>query len=876
MSTREINWRIKSGALIVMAGLLLAVGVLAQTTTNSTSNTTSDPQTQCTTGGGKWCINSGGSMSGSGYCSYSTSPCPAYDSASCSAQSGEWCAYSGGSGGWCATGGSSCPINDQASCNSKGRTWCNYSTAGSSAGSTGSGWCANVGEKCPAYDEASCKAQGSEWCTSSYGGSGWCSSTAGSCPINDKATCESKGRSWCIDSSSYSTSGGWCASTGSTCPSTSGTTSSTYTPPPATFTWPSTESDCTKYKGVWCKNTYPSTYSAGSCNMAGQTCYVAPPAGKMSCWDGSFVDTYSSCPTTPSTKTDCETKGYKWCDTTASSYSSSYTSSGWCTGKTYNCPTYPPTGKMSCPDGVTFATTLTECPTTQTTVVQPTTKTCPDGKVVDASVACPVTFKTCPDGSKVETTVNCPEKTTDQTTTCLSKGGKWCLDKSGSSGYCMLEGECKVSDDGKVPDQPQTLDEKQTRFVEMTKKEYFRSLESIEKTLKRLGDTESLAKVAALKTKIGALPMDSSVFDALEAIKDDIMTLREVKDDLIAKKGEVEMSERDRAMQERALKQMQKNISSFSKQLDRIKVKMDRLEKQGFVIPATLKELITQSRELIVKIKEAKTPEEAFDAGNALAEISEDLNLWMPRLEQLSRISQFIKMMQAEINKREAAYKRVVALVKRLKLDLEEYTGEVRTMLDAVKETYSQLKTREWSDEEPFDFVQEQIIDKLLDADDKMVFITNLANMRGSVNKIAAKINTYNARIARLVRQKKDVTELKDLVDNLKEVQAELKTLAAQKLADLDVANVMEKFGAAEALMEEIDDLLKIAAPSSLEKALRGGLKVEKIETPELEKQVIRAYRVATFFRRAPQQTAEYVTGIKEALNKWRNRLALD
>ena len=74
--------------------------------------------------------------------------------------------------------------------------------------------------------------------------------------------------------------------------------------------------------------------------------------------------------------------------------------------------------------------------------------------------------------------------------------------------------------------------------------------------------------------------------------------------------------------------------------------------------------------------------------------------------------------------------------------------------------------------------------------------------------------------------------------------------------------------------------MLKITAPSALEKALRGGLKVEKIETPELEKQVIRAYRVATFFRRAPEQLAEYSSAVKEVsaniINRWKNRLAID
>ena len=870
---------LKFGALSLALSLLIIFSARAQTTTT-------DPQTTCTGGGGKWCLSSGDSTSG--YCSYSTSPCTAYNATDCAAQSGEWCAYAApATGGYCTNTLGSCPINDQATCTSKSRTWC----AGTSGGM---GWCATTGSTCPANDAPSCTAQGGEWCTSSYGGTGWCATGSySSCPINDKATCESKSRTWCVDA--YNSANNWCASTGGSCPSTSASTSSTYVSPTTPYTsmsWPNTESDCTKYKGVWCASsaTYASSYTMpGSCMMAGQTCWVSPPAGKMSCWDGSFVDSYSSCLITPTTKTDCETKSYKWCE---SSGASSY-SSGWCTGKTQNCPTYPPAGKMSCPDGATFATTLTECPVAGTEVnpISPTLKTCPDGSIVDKSWACPVvyvtcsdgktkvkslsecpvTFKICPDGSKVESTVTCPIKTDDQTTACLSKGGKWCLDQSGGTGYCVTQGECKV-DDG----MNKVLDQKQIKFLEMTKKEYSRSLESIEKTLKRLDDQESLAKVAALKEKINSLPSDNSAFDALEAIKDDIMTLREVKDELIAKKGEVEMSERDRAMQLRALKQMQRNISSFSKQLDRIKVKMDRLEKQGFTIPDALKELLTQSRELIVKIKEAKTPEEAFDAGNAFADLSEDLNLWMPRLEQLSRISQFSKMISTEINKRESAHRSVLALVKRLKLDLADYTAEVRTMLDAAKEANSQLKTREWADEEPLDFVQEQIIDKLLEADDKMAYIRALANMRASVNKISAKINTYNTRIARLVRQKKDVTELKDLVDQLKEVNSELKALAAEKLANLEVSNVMEKFAAAETLMEEIDDLLKITAPTALEKALRGGLKVEKIETPELEKQVIRAYRVATFFRRAPQQMAEYATGVKEALNKWRNRLALD
>ncbi|TSC84282.1 MAG: hypothetical protein G01um101413_577 [Parcubacteria group bacterium Gr01-1014_13] len=861
---------LKFGALSLALSLVIIFSAQAQTATDTSSgSTTQTHDEQCLSGGGKLCKNS----DGSNWCSYSTSPCPAYDTASCSSQGGEWCNYAGTTNGYCASTPGSCPINDEAGCTAKSRPWCKYSTGGSGYGG---GWCAEVGYKCPAYDEPSCVAQGSEWCTSSYG-SGWCSTTPGSCPVNDKATCESKSRTWCVDSSSYSTSGGWCANTGSTCPSSSTSTTPTPTPVYPISSWPNTESDCTKYKGVWCVNTYTSGYGtmSGSCMTAGQTCYVTPPSGKMSCWDGSFVDTYSSCPSTPTTKSDCETKGNKWCDSSTVSTYSTY-SSGWCTGKTQNCPAYPPVGKMTCPDGVTFATTLTECPTAGTTLISPTLKTCPDGSIVDKSWVCPVVLIICSDGTKLRDSTDCPVKTDDSVSVCLNKKGVWCLDKAGGSGYCALEGRCKTD----LPDEKEVLDAKQIKLIESMKKDYARNLDTLEKTFKRLEDTESLAKIAALKEKLASLPSDTSVFDALEAMKDDIMTLREVKDDLISKKGEIEMSERDLEMQAKALKQMKKNMLAFEKQLKKMDTKAAALKKQGFSLPSALEDILTQGKVLMGKIKASTNFEEARDAGESLAELSEDLNLWAINIDQLVKISSVLRNINGQITNRESALKSVKALATRLKVDLQANLDDVSATLASVREAYGQLKTRAWGEEEPFEFVQSAIIDKLENADNDMANIRALANLKASVNKIATQIKNFDTRIARLVKQKKDVAELASLVDQLKEVHGELKALAGEKLANLDLDNVLEKLGAANSLMEEINDLLKISAPSILERQLKQNFKVEKINVPEVEKEVIRAYRVATFFRRAPAQMAEYVSSIKEAgvntINRWRNRLAID
>jgi hypothetical protein len=353
-----------------------------------------------------------------------------------------------------------------------------------------------------------------------------------------------------------------------------------------------------------------------------------------------------------------------------------------------------------------------------------------------------------------------------------------------------------------------------------------------------------------------------------------------VKDDLISQKGEIELSARDKKMQVKALKQLKKSLLAFEKQLSKIALKVARLEKQGFSSPSALKDLLAQGKELTAKIKAATNFEEARDAGEALAELSEDLNLWATNIDQLVKISALLKYINGQISSRERALKSVQVLAKRLKIDLQANLDEVGATLASVREAYGQLKTKEWGEEEPFEFVQSSIIDRLEDVDSTIANIRALANLRASVNRITAQINNFNTRIARLVKQKKDVAELRELVAQLKETHGELKALAGEKLANLDVTNVIETLSAANALMEEIRDLLKISAPSLLEKQLKQNFKVEKIEVPEIEKEVIRAYRVATFFRRAPQQMAEYASSIKEAgvnsINRWRNRLAID
>lgn len=892
---KSMKW-IASISIVLLLAVGIGIAVHAETSTTTAGQTCPDgttvpagsvcpttspasPETTCSTGGGKWCKNSDGAT---GWCSYSSSPCPAYDSASCSSQGGEWCAYQSGTGGWCATGGSSCPINDQATCVSKGRNWC----AGTSGGM---GWCATTGTTCPANDSATCATQGGEWCTSSYGGSGWCSTTIGSCPINDQATCVSKGRSWCASATFSGT--GWCATTGSTCPNTTpvatSTTSTTYTcsdgskvsdstmcPRVNTMTWPNTESDCKKYKGVWCassgsayssySNSYNSYVYTGSCMMAGSTCPVQTPANMYRCWDDTTVSSYSSCPSTPMNSSDCTAKGGNWCESSGSSWSS-----GWCNSKSNPCSKMPPAGKMTCPDNQTFVTSISECPTASV-VEQKQTKTCSNGTIVSIDATCPIAYITCADGQKVPEGAECPKKIEDGISTCINKGGTWCLE-NGKGGYCSMNG-CQIIPIATTTDvKKDILNEKQIKSINQQKKTLIKKIELLEGDFKRLDDQESLVQVRALKEKLLAAAMDSSIFDVMDSIRDDVSTLQEVRSDL-QEQGRGILSERDQNMQKRALSQFKKEINSFASHISKIKSRIAKLEKGGFVIPASVKESVNKGEDLAKTIKNASSFDEARDAGEALADISDELNEWLPKIEQLTRLQGLLAKIDKEIKNREREIKKIEKTAK--KVNVTEQMADINADIKEVKDAFAQIKKKDFTDEDPFDYIEVVIFDKLDDIDNEIETIKMLSSYAVSLKKMEAQANKYEAKIKKL-NKKQNITEMQE---SLADVKDHISNMRKIKLNKDNAGDVADEMSATMDLLDALGESLQLIAPSSLEKEMFRKLdskeSIQKIDTPELERDIARAHRVATLYRQAPAQG--YYSILDNRKVKTRNFLAKD
>lgn len=919
--------------------------------------TTNNEQTNCANGGGKWCKNSDNIT---GWCSYSSSACPAYDTATCSAQGGEWCAYASGSGGWCATMGATCPINDETTCKAKNRNWCLPSGGGT-------GWCtSSATEKCPAYSEADCKAQGGDWCPATYsGGTGWCSTapvstyggtaTSYGCPVNDKATCASKGRNWCLPSGGGT---GWCAMINEKCPAYD-------------------EASCKAQGNEWCGGAYGGTgwcaTNVGGCPIYDKTaCFAkgrnwctpqyggtgwctgtatdvcgngfvieSPPAtpapeiypkicpdgtkilsgtcpSTTTCSDGTKVSVGAACPTTSPDKTKCATDGGKWClnsdnttgwcsygaecpinDKTScaakgyewcqSQTANSYTATGWCDTGKKGCPI---ADKAACAakgrewcvpqygDAGWCANIGEKCPLSYQTPTEEYT-VCPDGTKVHGSC-----YNTCPNGTQVLHGAPCPEG--NNVSICAQKGGIWCINPDGQKGYCSLTKRCfvvpvPVAEPTIISMPIEGLSKQAIQKAEWQRDSIIRQLKNLEQNFKKLNDEESLQKIMVLMDKAQTAPMDVYIFEYLQAIRDETNILEELYSILKAQKAEEapEQHERDRQLEQRALNQIKKNVRPFEAQLTAIKKRADILAKQGVGIPSELKDGLTRGLELFKTIKAAGSYDEAQDAVSALQDTAQIVNDYLPQLEQLARLPRVFTLINNELKKQDAALKRLRASAKRLKVDIESLLAEFEGAITEIRSALANAKAGEFGDQEPFDYIQANIVDKVDELIDNANTIQAIANLKQTVNTMIARLTRYETKIRSLERKKKDMTEARAILTEAKSQLQALKGMAAAKLTNDDVFIIKDGLRMLYMASEQLDEVLQMAMPSMLERELQrkssAGESFKSIGIPELEKLGLNAARLATFYKRPASALATYGT-IKSSFAKqsWRTRFAWD
>ena len=354
----------------------------------------------------------------------------------------------------------------------------------------------------------------------------------------------------------------------------------------------------------------------------------------------------------PTTKEDCAKLGKNWCANSAASGSSA--ASGWCSAN--SCMDNPPAGKSHCPDGKSFASTLSDCPkkTSDGGGGGDEYKQCPDGTKIRKDTACYEPYKycangtriakdkdcpkeyTCPGGQKVDKATDCPAD--DPIAKCAEGGGAWCTDPSGTpAGFCAQKGStCAASrcgqqgrvwcqgpfgikddycaekgatcDKQKIEDRYSKLTERQVRELTRQRSSWLRELGKMETTLTRSMKKvtapellkvipDALTTIAALKTEVDKLQFttdaDTSVYKTTEKINDQLADVRQLYQDVLEAQQEASAKQLDAKARLRAANRMKKMVKDFKGFVARLQLKVTVLERRGIFLPPTLQKDIT-------------------------------------------------------------------------------------------------------------------------------------------------------------------------------------------------------------------------------------------------------------------------------------------
>ncbi len=461
------------------------------------------------------------------------------------------------------------------------------------------------------------------------------------------------------------------------------------------------------------------------------------------------------------------------------------------------------------------------------------------------------------------------------------------MSASGDKGYCSLTGKCFTITPQPIPEiQTQTtegLDKYSIKKAEWQRDSVVRQLKNLAQNFKKLNDEESLQKIMVLIDKAQTAPMEANIFDYLQAIRDEANILEEIYATLKTQSAEEmpEQFERDKQLELRALNQIKKNIRLFETQLTVIKKRADALEKQGVSVPSELKEALARGTELIKTIRAATNYDEAQDAVQALQDASQIVNDYLPQLEQLTRLPRIFTLVANEIKKQEATLKRLRASAKRLKVDIESLLTEFENQIAETKNALAEAKAGNFGDQEPFDYIQTSVVDKLNELLDSANTIQAIANLKQTINTLNAQLTRYETKIKSLEKKKQDMTVARAILDEAKSQLKALKAMSAVKLTDDDVFVIKDGLQMIYMASEQLNELLKMTQISTIEKELQrkstGAESFKSIPLPDLEKLSLNATRLATFYKRPASALAGYGTIITSfAKQSWRTRFAWD
>lgn len=462
--------------------------------------------------------------------------------------------------------------------------------------------------------------------------------------------------------------------------------------------------------------------------------------------------------------------------------------------------------------------------------------------------------------------------------TCASQGNFWCLPASGQgTGWCQTTPSCPTEVRPAEFEKP--MPKMPEQDLKREKKNIERDLKNFERDLKRMLRKDKtaldgfLAKITALREKLNGLTIETGV-DGLQDVRDEIEDLRFAAQELQESLAPTPVKgitgeevgpavpvkeEMDEKMAKQALRQLQREVKNFKGQFTRLQSRLKSLEKKKIVIPASIMEVATRGKELIVVISKATDLAAAESAMEELRNIMESMNEITPRVELLSRLPEVTRMMNQEIRRLEADVKKVKTKVKKLEKQgfsaATDWLAELQNGLAELKEARNSVTggSLNW-EEDVMSYIGETFFDKLTDVRqnlEKVVALSNLQQFIAQVDKEVAKAVKLN--------KKAKNEEAADLINQIKEKLASVKQMMKGKITEEEIDPIIMETEEVFELRNELTGLLNLGVVSKFEKmmkTLQTRPPTLMFNLPAVERLMVRTYQTKNFFASFPQSVA--------------------
>lgn len=259
---------------------------------------------------------------------------------------------------------------------------------------------------------------------------------------------------------------------------------------------------------------------------------------------------------------------------------------------------------------------------------------------------------------------------------------------------------------------------------------------------------------------------------------------------------------------EQALKGMLRGMKGAETAVKSLQKQFAKLEKQNIAIPENMKQAMEKMNEIFSKVKEAKTMDEALDAGvTDIQEYMQTIQDGRMQLEQLSRWPQTVKQADKLVKKLDSmlvADKKIADRLSKKDFDISDIISNFESKVQALKASREKANELIKTDPEAaFDELQTNFfeqIDEVMQSDRTIKELSNLSRFSSSFKTGLSSMQTA---IKSLKAKKVDTTDLETKLQEMKDKATEITNLMKEKPIDTDA--VVNAFDELNSLREDFE-----------------------------------------------------------------------